>query len=84
MNSRQWLRRREFESPGRKKMGFGNKPFDEQGSQQFAFYPGPRGIVVALGNVSKPKERLEALEAQLDLPASAVEIKNIVGIDHVA
>src|SRR3972149_4026415 len=68
MNSRQWLRRREVESPGGKKVRGGEEAFDEQDGEQFALNPGARRYVVALGDVSKPKQGFETLEAEFNLP----------------
>ena len=74
-NSRQGLwgrRRRQFVSPGGNGAGVVDQLVDQQCYEQFSVQPGAGAVVVALGQVAEPGQRLEALEDQLDLPAQAV------------
>ena len=45
---------------------------DQQCYEQFSVQPGAGAVVVALGQVAEPGQRLEALEDEFDLPAQAV------------
>ena len=75
------LHRRQLVSPGGSCAGVVDQLVDQQRHQEFAVEPGAGAVVVVLGQMAEPGERLEAPEDRLDLPAQAVPFENLAGAE---
>ena len=80
---RQGLRRRVCHgaSPGGNGAGVAHQLLRQQRHEELAVEPGAGAVVLALGQVAELRQRLEALEDELDLPADAVPVEHPAGVE---
>ena len=80
LKSRQGLRvrrRLHVVSPGGNGLRVAQDFLDQQRHEQFAVQPSLGAVVIVLGQMPEPGQRLEAFEDQLDLPAQAAPFQHV-------